>query len=351
MNQSPLNPNRSTSAADAPAGKPPSAGQTGRLPDSGISPQTNSQSHAITPPVATRFRHVTIIGMGLLGASLGMALRQRALADRVTGVGRPGSESLNVAMQQGAADDVTTDIHAAAADADLIVLATNISAFGTAMDVLATACPPECIITDVGSTKAEIMSLAQQRMPHRRFVGSHPMAGSEKSGPAFARADLYRGALCLIVPPEPPPTASTTASAIPAVGAAVDKVVAFWQSVQMRTCQVDAATHDQWVAVVSHVPHVLAALMVNLLADHPQARNAAAGGFFDTTRVASGNVDMWIDILMSNRAAIKSQLLQIAEHLDTLHAALDRQDAATVYQWLSSAKALRDQMLLDRGRL
>lgn len=289
-------------------------------------------------------KRVTIVGVGLLGASLGMALRAGALAEHVTGVGRPGSESLNTALRLGAVDEITTDLSQGASGADVIVLATNISAFAPAMDVLAEASRTDCLITDVGSTKSEVMRMAHMRMPNRCFIGSHPMAGSEKSGPAYARADLYCGALCLIVPPE-----DATSVAGGYTGRATERIVQFWQAIGMRTHILDAATHDQWVALVSHVPHLLAALMVNLTEDNPQSRMAAAGGFVDTTRVASGSVDMWTDIFMSNRQAIKFRLLQIAEQLDGLHAALDRNDAAAVRHWLSSAKAIRDQMLVERG--
>jgi prephenate dehydrogenase len=315
-----------------------------------LAPRAVSGAQAATqngaPPLkGPLFKRVTIIGVGLLGASLGMALRAGALAGHVTGVGRPGSESLKTALQRGAVDEITTDLSQGAAGADLIILATNISAFPSAMNVLAEASRPDCLITDVGSTKSEVMRMARERLPNRCFVGSHPMAGSEKSGPENARADLYRGALCLVVPPE-----GTVPAAGGHAGKATERIITFWQALGMRTHVLDSVTHDQWVAIVSHVPHLLAALMVNLTQDNPPSRMAAAGGFVDTTRVASGNVDMWTDILVSNRQAIKLQLLQIAEQLDGLHAALDRNDAPAVRHWLSSAKAIRDQMLMDRGR-
>ena len=169
----------------------------GAIPDA-----PSAAPHEVMRPDGPLFKRVAIIGVGLLGASLGMAIRAGALAEHVTGVGRSGSESLNTALRRGAVDEITTDLSQGASGADLIVLATNISAFSSAMDVLAEASRPDCLITDVGSTKSEVMRMARSRMPNRCFVGSHPMAGSEKSGPENARADLYRGALCLVVPPE-----------------------------------------------------------------------------------------------------------------------------------------------------
>lgn len=296
-------------------------------------------------PIKPLFKHVTIIGVGLLGGSLAMALREKGLAQRVTGVGRPGSASLDVAMQRGAVDDVTSDMRAGVRDADLVVLATNISSFASAMDVLAEASRPDCLVTDVGSTKDNVMQMARERMPNRCFVGSHPMAGSEKSGPEFARADLYHGALCLVVPPERIASTMTVQS-----DAATKTITDLWHAVGMRTYVLDAHMHDEWVAIISHVPHLLAALMVNLTADIPQARMAAAGGFFDTTRVASGNVDMWTDILISNHQIVKSQLLKAVDQLDELHLAISSQDREAIRRWLSTAKTIRDQMLAECGK-
>ncbi len=288
------------------------------------------------------FEHVAIIGVGLLGASLGMALHECGMARRVTGVGRPGSESLDIALRRGAVDEVATDAAAGVRGADLVVFATNISAFGPMMDVVATAAPPECIMTDVGSTKSEVMAMARARMPGRRFVGSHPMAGSEKSGPGYARRDLYHGALCLVVPPD-------TAEAESARDAATDRIIQLWQAVGMRTQILDAAEHDRWVAVISHIPHALAAIMVNFTDDLPAARAAAAGGFLDTTRVASGSVEMWTDIFMSNRAIVGDQLLHLRDDLLELSNMLKAGDAAAVHDWLARAKKTRDQMVAHRA--
>jgi prephenate dehydrogenase len=239
-------------------------------------------------------------------------------------------------------DDISTDAAMGVRGADLVVLATNISAFGPLMDVLAAACGPECLITDVGSTKAEVMALAKARMPDCLFVGSHPMAGSEKSGPAHARADLYRGGLCLVVPRD-------DAAAGKNVAAVTDRIIQLWRAVGMRTQILDAQEHDRWVAVISHVPHVLAAMMVNLTEKIPEARAAAAGGFFDTTRVASGNVDMWTDILMSNRRTVRDQLDQLGDQLQEVVKMLRSADQPAVRAWLKRAKDIRDQMVKARA--
>ena len=288
------------------------------------------------------FEHVAIIGVGLLGASLGMALREHGMARRVTGIGRMGSESLDIALRRGAVDDISTDAAVGVRGADLIVLATNISAFGPMMDIVAEAASPECITTDVGSTKSDVMAMARTRMPARRFVGSHPMAGSEKSGPGYARPDLYHGALCLVVPPDAP-------QAGPARDGTTDRIIQLWQAVGMRTQIIDAAEHDRWVGVISHIPHALAAIMVNFTDELPAARAAAAGGFLDTTRVASGSVEMWTDIFMSNRAIMSDQLLHLRDDLLELSNMLKAGDAGAVHEWLARAKKTRDQIVAHRA--
>ncbi|MGC8560227.1 MAG: prephenate dehydrogenase [Phycisphaerae bacterium] len=317
--------------------RPEQSGQSSSGTHEGLQGESHPDAQSRVP-----FEHVAIIGVGLLGASLGMALREHGMGRRVTGIGRSGSESLDIALRRGAVDDISTDPAAGVRGADLIVLATNISAFGAMMDVVATAASPECIITDVGSTKCDVMEMARTRMPGRRFVGSHPMAGSEKTGPGHARADLYRGALCLVVPPEP-------IQAGPASDGTTDRIIQLWQAVGMRTQIIDAAEHDRWVAVISHVPHVLAAMMVNRTEELPAARAAAAGGFLDTTRVASGSVDMWTDILISNRAIIGDQLLHLRDELLELSNVLKAGDAHAVHEWLARAKKIRDQMVAHRA--
>ena len=288
------------------------------------------------------FEHVAIIGVGLLGASLGMALREHGMAGRVTGIGRTGSESLDIALRRGAVDDISTDPAAGVRGADLVILATNLSVFGPMMDIVAEAASPECIITDVGSTKCQVMAMARTRMPGRQFVGSHPMAGSEKTGPGHARADLYRGALCLVVPPDAPEDG-------PKSEGATGRIIQLWQAVGMRTQIIDAAEHDRWVAVISHIPHALAAIMVNFTDELPAARAAAAGGFLDTTRVASGSVEMWTDILMSNRTIVSDQLLHLRDDLLELSDRLKAGNAGAVHEWLARAKKTRDQMVAHRA--
>ncbi len=288
------------------------------------------------------FDRVAIVGVGLLGASLGLALRRAGLAQHVTGIGRAGSESLQIARDRGAVDEITTDMAQGLKHADMVVLATNISEFPAILAQLAQTGRPGCIITDVASTKGQVMDLARQLLPPEQvFIGSHPMTGSEKSGAIHARADLYRGTLCLLTPP----TDSRPGAPADVALAAIRRM---WEGIGMRTCTITPQEHDRWVAVISHAPHAVAAAIVNATDRCPAARVAIAGGFLDTTRIASGNVDMWTDIFTSNSGRLLGAIAGLQEELQLLTTALTRGDSAEVRQWLARAKSTRDAMVEAR---
>jgi prephenate dehydrogenase len=299
------------------------------------------------------FQHVVIIGCGLLGASLGLALRKRNLASFITGVGRYGSPSVSIARQRGAIDRATADPapavrgdrfpgeDAAVPPADLVFVCTPVRQFPDMFRRLAPALAPGTLVTDVGSTKAQVLAWAAELLPHHApFIGSHPMAGSEKSGPQAAREDLFENAVCLVCPPTPSKPATT---------AAYDRIVALWQDLGMRLIPCDPEQHDRWVAAVSHLPYSLAAALVNTASRDPAAFDAAAGGFTDTSRIASGDVTMWTDIFLTNRQALLDVLRDYQAHLSTLQTAIDRGDEPAIRDFLSAAKATRDAFAARRG--
>ena len=168
------------------------------------------------------------------------------------------------------------------------------------------------------------------------FVGSHPMAGSEKRGPGAARGDLYEGAVCLMC--ESPMTDA----------GAMEKVEAMWRAVGMRTVRVGAEAHDKWVATISHLPHAVAFSLMNAAAKDPEALQAVANGFLDTTRVASSDVEMWTDILMTNRVAVVEAIDSFAADLGALRAAVAGGDEGAIRAALSSAKKSRDELVARR---
>ncbi len=285
------------------------------------------------------FKSVSIIGMGLLGTSLGLALKQRQLAEKIIGVGRAGSPSLQIALKRGAIDVARTN-PAAAAHSDLIVLATNIGVFPDLFRAIAKGLAEDTIITDVGSTKQQVCRWARDLLPRTaRFVGSHPMAGSEKRGPEFARVDLYSNAVCFIC-----------AGKAGRMELAAQRVEWMWQQVGMRTLRVKPQSHDRWVAAISHTPHAAAATLVNLIqADAANLLRAAAGGFMDTTRVASGDVEMWTDIFVTNRLAASKSIRTFVQLLQGFERAIRNEDRTAVREFLQRAKTIRDQLPQRQG--
>ena len=294
-----------------------------------------------------QFECVTIIGVGLLGASLGLAIKKHGAAPRIIGVGRAGSPSLPKALEIGAVDVATTDIVAGVRDSDLIVLAVNVGQFAALMQTMAPNLRNNVLVTDVGSTKQQVLKWARQWLPDTAdFIGSHPMAGSEKRGPENARVDLYQDALCLICPPKIRGRGAFTRQR---VEAAMGKVEGFWQSVGMRTAPLDARTHDQWVALISHIPHAVACMTALVAGRTPEAGAAIAGGFVDITRVAGGDPDMWADIFLTNRLEMNKNLHSAIQTLRKLQSAIRRSDVAAVKDFLKNAKQQRELLLARRN--
>ena len=286
-----------------------------------------------SPPVQ-QFQKITIVGVGLLGGSLGLAARQRKLARAVAGYVRREA-SLKDCETAGAVDYATTDLLAAVSGADLVVLCTPLAQMRALAEQLLPALLRGAIVTDVGSVKAgvvrEVAAVVNKAGAH--FVGSHPMAGAEKMGVLAARADLYQNAVCVVTPDNK------------SKAGAVRKLEAFWQALGARTLRLDAAQHDLLVSRSSHLPHVTAAALVNvvLAANGPQHQTSlCATGFRDTTRVASGSPEMWRDIALANRKNLSRSLNDLAAQLKDFQAALRRGDAVAVEKFFVTAKQRRD---------
>lgn len=279
------------------------------------------------------------MGVGLLGGSLGLALKRRGLADEVQGFVRRAS-SVAECLALGVVDRCSRNLAEAVADADLVVLCSPVGQMATLFREMSRHLAPDCVVTDVGSVKsapvAEIEPLAGAAGV--RFVGSHPMAGAEKSGPAHARADLFDGAVCALTP--------TTASD----PAAVDLIRRMWEAVGARVLPMNPVLHDDLVARSSHLPHVVAAGLANYVLSPAHPREQAelcAGGFRDTTRVASGSPELWRDIALANRRHLSRVLGVFIEDLSEFRLALDAGDATAVEEFFRQAKARRDQRYPD----
>lgn len=282
------------------------------------------------------FDRITIVGVGLLGGSLGLAVKAVSPQTHIVGVGHRQS-SLDEALAAGVVDSVTLDPAAGVREASLVVLCTAIGRFAPLLEKIAPALQPSAIVTDVGSTKAQVVREAQRILRGRAaFVGSHPIAGSERRGVSFARTDLYEGKTCILTPTRTTPPE------------ALRQVERFWQQVGMRTVQLSPAAHDKVLAAVSHLPHALASLLVNM--QRAGDLDLAGTGFLDLTRIASGDPAMWRDIFLSNAPAVGAALRRLGRQLDQFAAALDRRDAGTIERALARAQQRRTAMLEKRLR-
>lgn len=279
------------------------------------------------------FRTVTLVGVGLLGGSLGLALKQRGLAEIVRGVGRRQS-TLDTALEMGIIDEAFLNLQDGARDADLIVICTPANAVPDTLDALLSVCSPTVIITDVASTKSLICSHAKSTWPAPlRFVGSHPMAGSEKFGPEHAVADLYEGAVTFVE----------------AQGDHADdaytKITQFWEAVGASVVSIDPAVHDQWVARTSHIPHIAASALAQLIDSPTEAAPFIGQGFKDTTRVAEGRAEIWRDICLTNPEAIAQGLRDLGAQLEAVAEAIEQKHADSLDDFFTRGTRARKESL------
>ena len=282
-----------------------------------------------------QFRKITIVGVGLLGGSIGLAVRRRRLAGEIAGFVRRAA-SLEDCEKAGAVDYAVTDLLAAVSNADLVILCTPLAQMPALARQILPALKRGAIVTDVGSVKAGVVrdleSIIAKMGAH--FVGSHPMAGGEKMGVLAARADLFENAVCIVTP---------TKKSNPTV---VRKVELFWKSLGARTLRLAAGEHDRLVSRSSHLPHVVAATLAGLVLDPKQPKAQAglcATGFRDTTRIASGSPEMWRDIALANRKNLSLSVDAFVAELKKFQSALRSRDGKAIEKIFAAAKQNRDK--------
>lgn len=275
-----------------------------------------------------RWNTVAIVGVGLIGGSIGLALRKRGLAERVVGVGRR-PESLRVAKRIGAVDATTTRLSSGVENAELVVVCTPVEQIVDQVREAAESCAEKGLITDAGSTKGSIVSRLNGSLPRGvRFVGSHPLAGSEKSGPSTANAMLFEGRTVVITP-----TAASQRQD-------VRKLAQFWKSLGAKTVECTAEEHDAALAATSHLPHLLASA---LAAATPTAcLPLTATGWADTTRIAAGDPELWTQIFTDNKQHLLNALGRFEGMLASLRDAVERNDRRRLFKLLKEAKQNRD---------
>lgn len=280
----------------------------------------------------TDFPTITILGGGLLGGSLALAIAALDNPPRVRLWARK-EETVAAARELGITS-ATTELRDAVAGTDLLIFAVPVGSMAALLVQAIHDLPAGCLITDVGSVK---------RAPHEsfreiirghdlHFIGSHPMAGSERTGLAAAAVNLFQNAACLLTNDE---------NVSPGLTAALER---FWQSIGCRTAWFSAASHDELVARISHLPHLIASSAARICLIDPAFASFGGGGLRDTTRVAAGNPDMWAEIVTENRAALIGPLQETIADLREILASLEHGDQEQARQWLATAKQRRDPL-------
>ena len=277
---------------------------------------------------------VAILGVGLIGGSIGLAVRRGGGAE-VCGYDRDAGVCAR-ALERGAIDSQAPDLAAAVAGADVVFVATPVGALPAAVDEALACAGPACVVSDVGSTKRLLASAGADE----RFVGGHPLAGAETAGVEHAREDLFDGATWYLTP-----TSDTS-------GELYQRLCGLLASLGAHPIMIDAEQHDRLMACVSHLPHVLANLLVGqagarvrgaLAAGEPLA--AVGPSFRDATRVAGANTAVWTDIYMANRDALIAELDEAVARLGEVRALLRAGDAGAVAAWNEGARAAREVLL------
>jgi prephenate dehydrogenase len=271
---------------------------------------------------------VAIVGVGLIGGSIGLALRQRKLAGKVIGIGRR-PESLRKAVAAKVVHQTTQELAQGVRDAELIVVCTPVDSVAQHIYEAAGACPEGALLTDAGSTKASIARRLERVLPRTvGFVGSHPLAGSEKTGCEHARADLFEGRTVVVTP-------TLTSSKQD-----VRRTTEFWSSLGAKVITMTPATHDAVLAFTSHLPHVIASALSR--STLPKQLPLTAGGWRDCTRIAAGDADLWTQILLDNRENVLKALDKFATTLAGFRTAIEQGDRRRLGMLLNSAKQIRD---------
>lgn len=289
--------------------------------------------------MAVHFKQVAIIGVGLIGGSLGMILRRKGLADHVVGVGR-SLDNLKTAVTVGAIDRYVADPTDGVQGSDLVILATPVDTYERHLKNWAHRLRPGTIVNDVGSVKGTLVERSEAAMPAGvHFVGAHPIAGKEKTGVAAGSDQLFKGARCILTP-----TKRTDPHAL-------EQIKQMWEATESILLTMDPHLHDQILGAVSHLPHVAAFALMNALAelrDHQipalDLAGHSGGGLRDTTRIAASSPEMWRDIFLWNRDNVVSFIERYERALEELKQLIKAGDAAGMERVLERAKAEREKL-------
>jgi cyclohexadieny/prephenate dehydrogenase len=282
-------------------------------------------------------QRLAIIGLGLLGGSIGLAVKARGLAVTTTGWDRDPSVRARAA-ERGLVETVHETAEAAVAHADLVVLCVPVGAMGEAARAIAPGLAPHAIVSDVGSSKEAVATALAEALPNATIIPAHPVAGTEQSGPDAGFATLFAGRWCIITPPE---------GCDPAALAALSD---FWSQLGSRVELMDAAHHDLVLAVTSHIPHLIAFTIVGTASDLEDVTQSevikySAGGFRDFTRIAASDPVMWRDVFLSNKGAVLEMLGRFTEDLTAMQRAIRSADGDALFDLFTRTRAIRRQVI------
>ena len=284
----------------------------------------------------TSFKHIAIIGVGLIGGSFALALRKHGFKGKITGIGR-NTKNLSKAKKLGIIDQYTTELSKGVKDADLIMLAVPVGQFETILKNIRRNLKKGAIVTDVGSVKSQIVKKLEPLMPEGAyFVGAHPIAGKECSGVTCACADLYENARCIITPG--PATNKT----------ALKKVISLWKNVGAQTMLMDPEDHDVIFSAVSHLPHVVAYALVNGIMKVDEAILHHGGkGLRDMTRIAKSPAELWRDICSHNKKNILRSLKMFSSSISNITRLIERSDWKGLEKEFIKARKARQPLESD----
>jgi len=292
---------------------------------------------------STMFHKISLIGVGLMGGSLGMALRKCHLADYVYGIGR-NPQRLQDAVDVGAIDIATTSFEEGLKDADIVVLCVPVlTTLSLVKQILPFVSPPT-VLTDVGSTKLGVVKIINKQLfelsSKVEFIGSHPMCGSEKSGVDAATHCLYQGATCVLTP-----TAETSSQSL-------EKLKKMWEAVGCHTIEMSPEDHDRSVAMYSHLPHIVSSVLVNAIESLDEKwanpNNLASSGFKDTTRIAASHPQIWSDICIENRENLLEAVTQMESTLAQFHNLIEKSDSHGMYEFFNKARDVRNSKINNK---
>lgn len=280
------------------------------------------------------FSQVTIVGPGLLGGSIGMGLKEKGMADEIWAYLRD-EKKRKICANTTWCDRTVVDLQESVQQSDLVVLCTPVETILDQLPKLSKWVNPGCLVTDVGSLKKEICECGQKWFNNQSsfFVGSHPMTGSEKEGIQFASPEILKNKNCILTP-----TGDWNS-------APCQRVTKMWQKLGMQVTKMTPETHDEIVGWISHLPHIVASSLINILRNKEENwMNLCGNGLKDTTRIASGNPEMWKQIILGNKDNIIAGLEHMVEELNGIKRLLETNNRDKIMTALDSAKKVRDRL-------